>query len=88
MSYGRFVQLCIDERRHLSQAGRSWDFAATKFANDNFGDFPEHRVIEALRKLRWPDRPVSVGEVNRWLRSNVGKSERRRWIEDLEAGRV
>jgi hypothetical protein len=63
VSYGAYVQACIDERRSSVLGSRSWEFGAVKYANDNFADFPEEKVVEVLCALRWPDRPVTVSEV-------------------------
>lgn len=83
MSYGAYVQACIDERRHKTIGRADWDYAAVKYANDNFPDYPEHIVISVLRAMRWPDRPVGVREVLPRLNQRVTPAQRRRWLEEL-----
>lgn len=85
MSYGAYVQACIDERRWRTIGTADWDYAAMKYASDNFSDYPESRVIQALRDLRWPDRPVRVGEVHTRLDAVVSAEEKREWLEDPAA---
>lgn len=84
VSYGAYVQACIDERRRAVLGNASWEYGAVKYANDNFSDYPEHRVVEVLRDMRWPDRPVTVSEVQRQLKERVTVEERRAWLRDLD----
>lgn len=84
MSYGAFVQACIDERRRAALRGQTWEYGAAKFASDHLPDYPELRVFEALRALRWPDRPVTVSEALRWLRQNVTPEELRAWSAEMD----
>lgn len=81
VSYGAYVQACIDERRRKTIGNATWDYAAVKYANDNFSDFPEEKVITVLREMRWPDRPVTVGEVLKQLRLVVTTEEQNAWLE-------
>jgi len=82
VSYGAYVQACLDERRRKTIGRADWDYAAVKYANDNFADYPEERVVEVLREMRWPDRPVTVGEVHKVLKARVSPSERERWLKE------
>lgn len=84
MSYRAFVQACIDERRHKTIGTADWNYAAVKYANDNFPDYPETTVVAVLRDMRWPDRPVSVSEVYRELKRRVSPAARRDWLESLD----
>jgi hypothetical protein len=84
VSYGAYVQACIDERRRRAIGRQPWDYAAVKYASDNFPDYPEARVVEVLVDLRWPDRPVTVGEVHKQLKQRVTAQEKRAWEAWLE----
>lgn len=84
VSYGAYVQACIDERRQQVMGNATWDYAAVKYANDNFPDYPEPSVVVLLAELKWPDRPVSVGEVSKALKERVTPAERRAWAEHLD----
>lgn len=85
MSYGAFVQACIDERRDAALRGNSWERAAVKFASDHLPDFPERRVFETLRALRWPDRPVSVDVALREVRRRTSPAELRAWSDLMDS---
>lgn len=75
VSYGAFVHASIQQRRRDVMGGPDWQHAAERFANDNFPDYRESAVIELLRAMRWPDRPVSVPEVQRALRNTGAQPE-------------
>lgn len=85
MSYGAFVQACIDERRDQALHGRSWEVGALKFASDHLPDFPESRVLEALRVLRWPDRAVTVAQALAEVRRRTSPEELRAWSEEMDS---
>lgn len=85
MSYGAFVQACIDERRAAVLRGHSWEASAIKFASDHLPDFPEHRVLEVLRVLRWPDRRVSVDQALRAVRRVTSPAELRAWSDEMDS---
>lgn len=84
MSYGAFVQACVDERRGETLRGYSWEASASKYANDHLPDYPEDRVLETLRDLRWPDRPVSFGEIYAAVKRRVSPEEVRAWRIEMD----
>ena len=75
MSYGAFVQACIDERRSRE---------SLRFF-DQLADYPEHHVTAALDALGRPGRRVGLGEVYAEVRRRVSPGERRAWLAQLEA---
>lgn len=85
MSYGAFVQACIDERRDAALRGHSWNDSAERYASCHLPDFPEHRVLEVLAELRWPARSVSVSEVLRAVKARVTPAEMRAWSEEMDS---
>jgi hypothetical protein len=85
MSYGAYVQACIDERRDAALHGHSWEDGAERYASLHFPDFPEHRVLEVLAELHWPARSVSVSEVLRAVKVRVTPAEMRAWSEEMDS---
>jgi hypothetical protein len=90
MSYARFVHAAIEERQYatvghtITLGSPAWVEQAIKYASDNFPDYPEGIVVVLLREMRWPDRPVTVSEVNREIRRRVSPAERLAWLQSLD----
>jgi hypothetical protein len=85
VSYGAFVQACIEERRALVLRGRPWEDGAARYASEHLPDFPESRVVEVLGELRWPDRRVSLGEVLTAVRGRVSAGELAAWEAEMDS---
>lgn len=86
MSYGAYVQACIDERVKAHSGRTDQDFARVKRANDDFGDWPEDVVLEVLAEFRYPQRPVTFSEVRNALKQRVSPEEKRAWLLDDTEG--
>lgn len=85
MSYGAFVQACIDERRDAALRGHSWQDSAERYASEHLPDFPEQHVLKVLDEMRWPERPVSLSEVIRAVKARVTPAEMRAWSEEMDS---
>ena len=85
MSYGAYVQACIDERTAALSGRTDQDFARVKRANDDFGDWPEHVVLDVMAELRYPQRPVSFSEIRNVLKLRVSPAEKRAWLMEETA---
>ena len=83
MSYGAYVQACIDQRTAALSGRTDQEFARVKRASDDFGDFPEPVVLEVLRELRYPQRPVSFSEIRKELKRRVSSAEKRAWLTEV-----
>ena len=85
VSYGAYVQACIDERTAALSGRTDQDFARVKRANDDFPDYPEQVVLDALRELQYPQRPVTFSEVRAVLKQRVSSAEKRAYLTEEAA---